>query len=105
MEHVVIENFRAMQPDAKTAPSSTITGIPDAKPDGILVRNAYIEMPGGATALPATPVDHDGQYPQSNQFGPGARLCFLRAPRRRGHLRSRHRDAGQAGCPSRAVHR
>ena len=70
MEHVVIENLRALHPDAKTAPGSTITGIPEAKPGDIVVRDVYIEMPGGLTAAPTTPPgDHDGEYPQSNQFG------------------------------------
>ena len=69
IDHVVIEDLRVMHPDAKTAPGSTITGIPDAKPNDILLRNAYIEMPGGATTVPAMPGDHDGEYPQSNQFG------------------------------------
>ena len=69
MDHIVIENLRATHPDAKTTPGSTITGVPDAKPADILVRNAYIEMPGGLATVPATPGEHDGEYPQSSQFG------------------------------------
>ena len=66
---VLIENLRAVHPDAKTAPANTLTGIPDAHLGAITIRNAYIEMPGGLTAIPAPPPEHDGQYPQSNQFG------------------------------------
>ena len=69
MDHVVIENLRSVQPDSKTSPSATITGIPDAHLGSIVLRDAYIEMPGGLTTVPATPGEHDGEYPQSNQFG------------------------------------
>ena len=77
IDHVVIEDLRVMHPDAKTTPGSTITGVADARLGDILVRNAYVEMPGGATMLPAMPGDHDGEYPQSNQFGQIPGYAFL----------------------------
>jgi polygalacturonase len=69
IDRVLIENLRATQPDSKTSPSCTITGIPDARLGAIVIRNAYVEMPGGLATVPAAPPEHDGQYPQSNQFG------------------------------------
>jgi hypothetical protein len=69
IDNVLLENIRAIHPDSKTAPSITLTGIPDAHLGSIIIRNAFIEMPGGLTAIPAPPAEHDGQYPQSNQFG------------------------------------
>lgn len=77
MDQIVIENLRVMHPDAKTAPSSTITGIPDAKLGSIVLRNAYIEMPGGLAAVPAMPGEHDGEYPQSSQFGQIPAFAFF----------------------------
>ena len=69
IDNILIENFRALDPDSKTTPSNTITGIPNARLGSLVFRNIYIEMPGGLATLPPTPGEHDGQYPQSNILG------------------------------------
>jgi hypothetical protein len=69
IDHVVIENVRSIEPDSKTAPSNTITGIPGAPLGSILFRDIYLVMPGGAKAIPPVPLERDGGYPQSNEFG------------------------------------
>jgi polygalacturonase len=69
IDGVVIENVRVLNPNSATKPSNTITGIPNARLGSIVIRNAFIEMPGGVTAAPHVPGERDGQYPQSSQFG------------------------------------
>lgn len=69
IDKVLIENLRVMNPGTSTLPSNTITGIPEANLGSILIRNAYIEMPGGQTKVPQVSGEKDGTYPQSNIFG------------------------------------
>jgi hypothetical protein len=66
---VTIENVRAISTSSAHAPSCTITGIPEAKLGSILMRNCYIEMPGGVNNVPPAPSEKESVYPQSNIFG------------------------------------
>jgi hypothetical protein len=69
IDNVLIENVRVMDPGTGTPPSNTITGIPEANLGSIVIRNAYIEMPGGQTKVPQISGEKDGTYPQSSIFG------------------------------------
>jgi hypothetical protein len=66
---VTIEDVRAISTSTRHAPSCTITGIPSARISGVVIKNAYFEMPGGLTAVPRTPPEKEDAYPQSNLFG------------------------------------
>ncbi len=82
IDHVLIENVRVMNPGTSTLPSNTITGIPQAPLGSIVLRNAYIEMPGGQTQVPQISGEKDGTYPQSNIFGltPASGIYVRHAP-------------------------
>ncbi len=66
MDKILIENIRALALNSTPATSNTITGIPAARLGSVIIRNAYLEMPGGIATVPPTPGEHDGAYPQSN---------------------------------------
>jgi len=66
---VTIEDVRILGTHGQTAPSCTITGIPDAKLGTVHLKNLYIEMPGGLANVPGAPPEKATVYPQSNLFG------------------------------------
>jgi len=66
---VTIENVRALATSTTKAPSCTISGIPGARIGSVLLKNCYIEMPGGVATLPKKPAEKEKAYPQSNLFG------------------------------------
>ena len=43
-----------------------------------MLRNVYLELPGGLTAVPPAPGEHDGEYPQSNQLGRVPAAIYVR---------------------------
>lgn len=66
--NVTIERVRALG-TVRARASNSITGITSARPANILLKDCYIEMPGGITTVPAMPPEKDGAYPQSSMFG------------------------------------
>jgi polygalacturonase len=69
MNNIVIENVRVLDPNNTEFPSNTITGIPGASVGTVMIRNCYIEMPGGIATIPAIPAEHAAEYPQSKVLG------------------------------------
>lgn len=69
IDGVTIENVRAISTRGSHVPSCTITGIPEAKIGSVLLKNCYIEMPGGIASIPKAPPEKESVYPQSNIFG------------------------------------
>ena len=67
---VLIERVRATKPAWKTGSVSTITGIPEARPARVEIRDAWLEMPCGVATVPGPPPERVKDYPQSNEFGP-----------------------------------
>jgi hypothetical protein len=68
IDGVAIRKLRAL--DIKGPKSScTISGLPGAEPTNITFSDCYLEMPGGAKAVPADPGDRPNVYPQSDLFG------------------------------------
>jgi polygalacturonase len=68
IDGVVLDGVRAIGTQTLTKPSFTITGIPSAHVKNVTLRNCRFEMPGGVSAIPASPPEKEG-YPQSNIFG------------------------------------
>ena len=66
---VTIENVRALATSSTKSPSCTISGIPGARISGVLLKNCYLEMPGGLASIPKKPAEKEAAYPQSNLFG------------------------------------
>lgn len=66
---ITIEHVRATGTHGRTAPSCTITGIPNARVKNIVLKDCYIEMPGGLNKVPEPPKELMDVYPQSNLFG------------------------------------
>ncbi len=66
---ITIEHVRATGTHRQTAPSCTITGIPNARVKNIVLKDCYIEMPGGLDKVPGSPKELTDVYPQSNIFG------------------------------------
>ena len=79
MEGILIQNVRVTEPGHETLPSSSITGIPEAKMGRVTLRNCYLEMPGGMTNVPPSPPERITNYPQSNIVGdPPASVLYVR---------------------------
>ena len=79
MEGILIQNVRVTAPGHETRPSSSITGIPDAKMGSVTLRNCYLEMPGGMATIPSSPPEREKEYPQSNIVGdPPASVLYVR---------------------------
>ncbi len=70
MQRILIEGIRAIHPrkDGKPIPSNTITGVPFARIENLILRKAYIEMPGGLAKVPPIPAEHEAEYPQSDEL-------------------------------------
>lgn len=66
---ITIEHLRATSTHRLTAPSCTITGIPNARVKNIVLKDCYIEMPGGLNKIPVPPKELTDVYPQSDLFG------------------------------------
>ena len=79
MDGILIENVRVTEPGNETRPSSSITGIPEAKMGNVTLRNCYLQMPGGMASIPPSPPEHEKDYPQSNIVGdPPASVLYVR---------------------------
>lgn len=79
MEGILIKNVRATEPGRETRPSSSITGVPEARLGGVTLRNCYLEMPGGMTTVPPPPPELVTNYPQSNIVGdPPSSVLYVR---------------------------
>ncbi|MEI8293223.1 MAG: glycosyl hydrolase family 28 protein [bacterium] len=50
-------------------PSCSISGIPNARIKNVVIKDSFIEMPGGMWSIPETPAEREKFYPQSNMFG------------------------------------
>ena len=69
ISNVTIERVRALGTHNATHASCTITGIPGARVSNVVVKDCYIEMPGGIEKVPGMPAERANGYPQSNIFG------------------------------------
>lgn len=79
MDGILIKNVRATDPADETRPSSSITGIPGTKMGSVILRNCYLEMPGGMATIPPSPPEHEKDYPQSNIVGdPPSSVLYVR---------------------------
>ena len=78
IDDLLVENVRSVDPGSATTPSCTLTGIPGARLGRIVFRNVYLDLPGGLTAVPPAPAEHDGEYPQSNQLGRVPAAIYVR---------------------------
>jgi polygalacturonase len=74
-ENVVVENVRVTQVKASPAANkpgthtSIILGLPDAKIEGLTLRNMDIRMPGGSEVTPPMPKETRDAYPFAPMFG------------------------------------
>jgi polygalacturonase len=66
---VTVERVRAISANHRTPPSCTICGIPSAHIGDIVIRDCYIEMPGGIATIPSAPKERESDYPESSMFG------------------------------------
>lgn len=66
---ITIERVRALATHNRTRASNSITGIPGARVQNVVIRDSYFEMPGGSATIPKSPPEMIADYPQSNLFG------------------------------------
>jgi polygalacturonase len=69
LQNIVIEQVRAMDTGGGDKSGNPICGIPDRRITGVLIQDAYLELPGGVAQVPnQVPSEYPGRYPEASMF-------------------------------------
>ena len=70
IDGITIKGLRAYSTHQESeGPSCSLSGIPNARIQNIVIKDSSIEMPGAQWDIPKIPAEKESFYPQSNMFG------------------------------------